>query len=114
MAAALTPAELQRIYNNLIPMQVQSERPRLGKQDWLGAAAVFLLVFASTIPVVLPFMFLQDAMVALRVSNAIAVAMMFATGYLFGRLAGYRPLLTGGSMVLLGTVLVVMTIALGG
>ena len=43
---------------------------------------------------------------ALRVSNVIAVAMMFLAGYAFGRVAGYRPLVTGGSMVLLGSLLV--------
>ena len=76
--------------------------------------AVFLLVVASTVPVVLPFMLLQDAAIALRVSNVIAVAMMFIAGYAFGHVAGYRPLVTGGSMVLLGSLLVALTIALGG
>ena len=87
---------------------------RLEKQDWLGAAAVFLLVFASTMPVVAPFVFVQDPWTALRISNAIAVSMMLITGYAFGRLAGYRPWLTAGSMVLLGCLLVALTIALGG
>ena len=75
--------------------------------------AVFLLVFVSTIPVVVPFMILQDAVVALRISNAIAVAMMFVAGYAFGRAAGYRPWMMAGSMVLLGAFLVALTIALG-
>ena len=53
-------------------------------------------------------------MVALRISNAIAVTMMFIAGYAFGRLAGYHPLWTGGAMVILGAILVAITIALGG
>ena len=114
VATALTSLELQRISSELSKIPVESERPRVEKEDWLGAVAVFLLVFVSTIPVVLPFIFLQDAMVALRISNGIAVAMMFATGYIFGRLSAYHPLLTGGSIVLLGSALVLMTIALGG
>jgi VIT1/CCC1 family predicted Fe2+/Mn2+ transporter len=40
--------------------------------------------------------------------------MMAATGYAFGRVAGYHPLLMAVSMVLLGAVLVALTIALGG
>ena len=87
---------------------------RLRKQDWLGAAAVFLLVVVSTLPVVLPFIFIQQSVSALRVSNAIAILMMFVAGYAFGQLTGYRPVVTGGSMVLLGCMLVALTIALGG
>ncbi|MBK9088172.1 MAG: hypothetical protein IPL90_03650 [Holophagales bacterium] len=76
--------------------------------------AVFLLVFVSTIPVVLPFVFMRDAHLALRVSNGIAVTMMFLTGYAFGRLANARPWVTGIVMVLLGAALVSLTMALGG
>ena len=75
---------------------------------------MFLLVFVSTIPVVLPFVFLRDAMIALRISNVIAVSMMFLAGYGVGRLAGFRPWLTGIAMVVLGAALVGLTIALGG
>jgi hypothetical protein len=35
-------------------------------------------------------------------------------GYLLARHGGYRPVLTGASMVLLGVVLVSIAIALGG
>jgi VIT1/CCC1 family predicted Fe2+/Mn2+ transporter len=75
---------------------------------------VFLLVFVSTLPVVIPFVLLGDAHRALRVSNAVAVAMLFVCGYVTGRLTGYHPWLTGLGMVVLGAVLVAMTMALGG
>ena len=114
VASVLTPADLDRIRLGLSRMPDPTERVGLEREDWLGAVAVFLLVFVSTIPVVLPFVILQDAVVALRISNAIAVAMMFVTGYAFGRAAGYRPWMMAGSMVLLGAVLVALTIALGG
>jgi VIT1/CCC1 family predicted Fe2+/Mn2+ transporter len=90
------------------------KRVRLEPEDFAGAFAVFLLVFVFTLPVVVPFIFVQDAQIALRVSNAIAVAMMLLCGYAFGRLAGYRPWLTAASMVLLGCLLVGLAIALGG
>ena len=63
---------------------------------------------------VLPFVFLHDVLRALRLSNAIAIAMLFLTGFAFGRVAGYRPWLMGFAMVVLGSVLVGITIALGG
>ena len=110
----LTPADLDRIHRDVLRLPDTAKRATLVWDDWLGAAAVFLLVFLSTLPIVLPFVILNDAWTALRTSNAIAVAMMFVAGYAFGRVAGYRPWITAGSMVLLGCFLVALTIALGG
>jgi len=88
--------------------------PSLTFEDWRGALSVFLWVFLSTFPVVLPFVFMHDALRAMRVSNAIAIVLLFLTGYAFGREIGYRKWLMGLSMVALGSVLVAITIALGG
>ena len=52
--------------------------------------------------------------VALRVSNAIAIVMLFITGYAYGRVTGWRPWVVGISMVFLGSALVGLTMALGG
>jgi VIT1/CCC1 family predicted Fe2+/Mn2+ transporter len=57
---------------------------------------------------------MRDAVPALRVSNAIAVALLFVAGRAFGRITGRRPVWTGSAMVVLGCVLVGITIALGG
>jgi len=111
---ALTAHDIDRLHAKLSSIEHPLKPVRLEREDWLGAVAVFLLVFASTIPVVVPFVFVQDAQAALRISNAIAVLMMLVAGYAFGRLAGYRPWLTAGSMVLLGCFLVAVAIALGG
>lgn len=40
--------------------------------------------------------------------------MLFILGHAFGRIAGHNPWLMGISMVALGTILVGMTMALGG
>ena len=114
VSEVLTPSDLSRIRENLMRIPDLPPAARLRKQDWLGAAAVFLLVVVSTFPVVLPFIFIQESVSALRVSNAIAILMMFVAGYAFGQLTGYRPVVTAGSMVLLGCMLVALTIALGG
>jgi hypothetical protein len=114
LAVSLSASELERLRGEFLRMTESPSPGHLEGRDWFGAVAVFFLVFASTFPVVLPFFFEIDAMTALRISNAIAVAMMFVLGYAFGRLADYRPLLTGGAMVLLGAALVTLTIALGG
>lgn len=80
----------------------------------VGAAGVFLLVFLSTLPVVTPVVVMRDAVPALRVSNAVAIVMLFATGSAYVHLTGRRPVWVGTSMVVLGGVLVGLTIALGG
>ena len=114
IASILEPAELDAMGARLAKLPEPPARAHMTKEDWRGAAGVFLLVFLSTFPVVIPFIFMRNAMPALRVSNAIAVAMLFTTGYTYGRLTGYRPVGMGISMVVLGAVLVAITMALGG
>ena len=114
VSAALPADALEEVRRHLHGLPEPPTGPRLKAEDGRGAVAVFLLVFVSTIPVVLPFVFMRDAHLALRVSNGIAVTMMFLTGYAFGRLANARPWLTGIVMVLLGAALVSLTMALGG
>jgi VIT1/CCC1 family predicted Fe2+/Mn2+ transporter len=114
IASIVEPAELEGIRARLARLPDPPVRARMTKDDWTGAAAVFLLVFLSTFPVVIPFIVMRNAMPAMRVSNAIAVAMLFMTGYTYGRLTGYRPVGMGIVMVVLGMVLVGITMALGG
>jgi len=89
-------------------------QPRLTTNDWLGALGIFLLSFLWTFPIVIPFLFIGDARLALRVSNAVAIAMLFLCGFFFGRCAGFRPVSMGVAMVALGCTLVGVAIALGG
>jgi len=114
VASALTPDQLEAVRQRLLQVPEPSGRATLGRDDWRGALGVFLLVFVSTLPVVIPFVLMQDTIRALRVSNAVAVSMLFFCGYAVGRLTRYHPWLTGLAMVLLGSGLVAMTMALGG
>jgi hypothetical protein len=114
VASILEPAELEAMRQRLQRLPEPPGRASLNKKDFLGAVGIFLLVFLSTFPVVLPFIFMQSVLPAMRVSNAIAIAMMFACGYSYGRLTGYHPLGVGIAMVILGAIVVSATIALGG
>jgi hypothetical protein len=114
IASVLTPAELEAVSQRLKELPTPPERAGLDKEDWLGAGGVFLLVFFCTFPVVIPFMVMRDAGPALRVSNVVAIVMLFLTGYAFGRMTGRHPWLVGISMVVLGLILVGLTMALGG
>ena len=114
VASVLQQNEIESLRQRLSQLPEPSARPRLGTQDFLGAVGVFLIVFLSTFPVVIPFIFMHNALRALRISNAIALVMLFLCGYWLGRHAGHRPWRMGFAMVVVGSVLVAVTIALGG
>jgi VIT1/CCC1 family predicted Fe2+/Mn2+ transporter len=105
---------LESARQRLVAVPQLRARPSLGKRDWLGALGVFLLVFLSTFPVVLPFLFASPLHTAMRISNAVAIAMLYVMGHRLGRHAGLGSVRTGLVMVALGMVLVGITIALGG
>ncbi|HXE85052.1 MAG TPA: VIT1/CCC1 transporter family protein [Gemmatimonadales bacterium] len=114
VAATLGPAEYETVRQKLLLLPAPPSRPWLSKADWLGGLAVFLWVFLTTFPVAIPFIFMRDVGLAMRVSNGIAVALLVVAGYAFGRITNYHPWLTGLAMVVLGGALVAATIALGG
>lgn len=83
--------------------------------DLRNTLGVFLLVFLSTFPVLLPFIFLDDTVLALRLSHAIALLMLMLIGRGLAHYAGSpRPWLIGILFAAAGAVIVVITIALGG
>jgi hypothetical protein len=114
LASVLAPAEFEVMRQKLNQLPEPPTRPRLTKSDWLAAAGVFLIVFLTTFPVALPFTVIRDPKLALRISNGVAIVMLFLTGYRFGRHAGHRPWRMGLAMVAVGAALVSLTIALGG
>jgi VIT1/CCC1 family predicted Fe2+/Mn2+ transporter len=108
------PTQLELIREGFCRVPESEMRPQLTGRDWLGALSVCFLVILSTFPVVLPFVVLENAQLALRVSNAIAVVLLFICGFVFARYAGLRPWATGLLMVAVGAALVGIAIALGG
>jgi VIT1/CCC1 family predicted Fe2+/Mn2+ transporter len=75
---------------------------------------VFLLVFLSLFPVVVPFIFISNARLALRISNVVALVQLFLAGYSFGRFTYSNPWRAGLSLVILGIAVVAVAILLGG
>ncbi|MBL8350380.1 MAG: VIT1/CCC1 transporter family protein [Burkholderiaceae bacterium] len=126
-AHALIAAELRGSADGLGPKALEAlrewlcaqpvaprQRARPTAADLRGALGVFLLVTASTFPPVLPFIVFQNLPLAMRVSAAIALAMLFVSGYSWGRYAGLRPVWVGAVMMVLGAVVTSVVIALGG
>jgi hypothetical protein len=114
VAEVLTPDDIDALRERL---RVQPEPPaRVPMEGRVlkGALGVFLLVFLSTFPVVIPFLVVPQPELALRTSNAVALVMLFVTGRSLGKYAGRPAWLVGLGTVGLGVVLVAITIALGG
>jgi VIT1/CCC1 family predicted Fe2+/Mn2+ transporter len=98
----------------MLAMTNVPERPRLQASDLKAALGIFLIVVASTFPVVLPFALIQDVGVAKLVSRVVALAMLFVGGLALGRYAGYGSWKTGLMMAALGSAVVAAVMALGG
>ncbi len=86
----------------------------LTRQDVLGALTSFCLVVLASLPAAIPFLLLDDARIALRLSNAILIAMLFMTGYLWARHTLGNPWLVGLCFLIGGIALVAVAIVLGG
>jgi hypothetical protein len=114
LAAALTEAEVEAIRKRFVQLPEHKNHSRLRFSNYRAAFDVFVLVFASTFPVVLPFVFIRKAGLALRVSNLVAIIMLFLVGFAHGKYAGRRPWRDGFWMVLLGLAMVGLTILFGG
>ncbi|HEX5070645.1 MAG TPA: hypothetical protein VFV78_10580 [Vicinamibacterales bacterium] len=113
IATALTPSDVELLRTRL------SQAPPVGtswltRADLIGAGGVFLLVFSSTFPVIVPLIAVREPRLALGLSNAVAVLLLFFLGQSLGRYAGQSGWRVGFSLVIVGLVLVGLTIALGG
>lgn len=114
VAKLVSKQEVEAIRGRLVALPAVPGRPTLNRGDLFAALATFLIVVASTFPVALPFVFIEDAGTALFVSRTIGVGMMFLGGLALGRYAGYGSWKTGIMMAGLGTAVVVVVVALGG
>ena len=110
----LSKAELEAVRGRILAMTTLPGRPRLQRNDILAALLIFVIVVASTIPVVLPFLLIGDLGIAKHVSRIIALAMLFVGGLALGRYAGHFGLRVGFMVAGLGTLLVIAINALGG
>lgn len=114
MAKLVSTDEVEAMRGRVLALPAPPARPRLRGEDWLAAFGIFLIVVASTFPVALPFVLIDDPADALSVSRAIAIGMLFLGGLALGRYAGYGSWKTGAMMAGLGIGVVAVVVALGG
>jgi VIT1/CCC1 family predicted Fe2+/Mn2+ transporter len=114
LGEAIGPEGLEDMRRRINALPEPPSRALLRGEDFAGALGVFLLVVLSTFPVVIPFMFMTELARAMRVSNGIALVMLFIGGYQLGRYAGVVAWRTGLAMAAVGAILVSIIMALGG
>lgn len=86
----------------------------LTMHDLFQAVKIFVLVFLSTFPVTIPFIFIDKVHVAIRVSNAIALILLFLFGVYLAKQTSRNRIIMGVAFALIGSILVSVTMALGG
>jgi VIT1/CCC1 family predicted Fe2+/Mn2+ transporter len=114
IVSAIGTKGLEEIRNKLTTIPDTSIDVRLTLDNVKEAIAIFFLIFISTFPVVIPFVFIRDSQLALRISNLVAIVMMFFCGWDVAKYVGYNKWKMSTAIVLIGMTLVAVTIALGG
>jgi VIT1/CCC1 family predicted Fe2+/Mn2+ transporter len=111
-----TDAERADLYRRIVD-NVHAKPPTANKvtgADLMGALVSGVLVVLISIPGAIPFVVMDDARLALRVSNGILLALLFITGFYWARYTLGSPWIAGFSFLAGGVALVVIAIALGG
>ena len=107
-------AEADRMVERVRAHPDPGRRTRFGMSDLRGAVQSSVLVVLATFPPTIPFLIVEDTTLALRISNGVAVACLFLAGWSLGKATGVRAWLLALAMVVLGSSLVAITVALGG
>jgi hypothetical protein len=108
MRAALDAHLVERV------RELKLERNRVTGEDLWAALAVFWLVFLAALPAVVPFLLIQDPMIAMRASNAVLITLLFIVGWRWAGYTGASRWRTAFLVTLLGVGLVSVAILLGG
>ena len=113
---AFPPEDRARLHKSMLALTAHATpaRARLRRRDFLSALVVFVLVSATALPGVIPFLLLADSNLALHVSNWGLVLLLFLVGYWWGHYTDASPWRVGLTIMLLGVAMVSVAIALGG
>jgi VIT1/CCC1 family predicted Fe2+/Mn2+ transporter len=114
LASVISKEQLDEMRKALLSIPESSIRIRLTKADLKIAIGIFLLVFISTFPVVIPFLLVSEPQLALRVSNLVAIILMFICGWLLASYGNYNKIVSSLTIAIIGVLLVGLTIMLGG
>ncbi len=111
---AVSDAEAEALLLRIRDLPAKDTVRIVNLTDLRAASSIFVLVAASTLPPSMPFLFIDNLPTAMRVSNAIALVMLFTIGARLGKYMGRSPWPTAAVMTAIGSILVAVTIAFGG
>lgn len=114
MVELMTVEERAALRDRIVALPDASREHWITMADLKGALAVLLWVFLITFPVVMPFFFVERTVIALRLSNGIAIVLLGLVGWRLSVYTGFHRLRTILYLVLFGILMVAITIALGG
>jgi hypothetical protein len=116
LVAITRPEDRERLYRGIYVLLANGKPLRTGvtRDDLVGAFVIFCLVFATTLPAVLPFLFVRDPWLALRISNLLLIGCVFIVGFRWAQYINANPWLAGLALTGLGLALVAVAMALGG
>ena len=114
LADLMDNEDIDRLDEKLKKLPELSVRKTFILKDFLIAGQIFILVFLVTFPVALPFLFIDNVALAMRISNGVALLLLFAGGFTLARYSGLRPVITALAYTAIGVFLVALTMVLGG
>lgn len=112
-----TPDERQALYGRVVDAVRVRKAARHGRvtgEDLKGALVCFWLVFFASIPAAVPYFFIDDPWIALRVSNGVLLFLLFYAGFAWAKYTVANPWISGFSFLMGGLAMVVIAILLGG
>jgi hypothetical protein len=114
----ITGAEQRRLVYLDVLDHLHDSRPKpvtLTRDDILGGLGSALVAVLAVLPSLAPLLLLRDHYsLALRVSNLVSFAVLFYTGYQWGKYSGSGPWRTGLLLLIIGAILALIAIPLGG
>jgi hypothetical protein len=113
---AVPPADRARLYQSILAMSAHATPARVGlhRRDFVSGFIVFVLVSATALPGVIPFLLLDDSYWALRLSNAVLILLLFIVGYWWAHYTDARPWRAALIVLFLGVAMVSVALTLGG
>lgn len=110
-------AQRTAIYHNIVAhLSVAEVQPTgLQRQDIVGGAATIVLSVVAVLPSLLPLLLLpNDTALAIRISNAVSFAVIFAIGYYWGIHTDSNPWKVGLLLATVCLTMVFVALLLGG
>lgn len=106
-----------RLYEDVVAHLIDNEpQPvKLKREDFIGASTCVLIAIVSVLPSFVPFLiFRNNYPLAIRISNLVSFAVLFYSGYEWGKYTGVNPWRIGFLLVMVGVLLVAIAIPFGG